>query len=332
MLYATNNASLLIGVWNLLESYGIDPEPLFREMSMDPELMKRPGGRYRLDSIDNLWRKASKIIADPCFGLKAAELWHPSNFSALGYAMLASNTLRTAFERMDRYHRILSDERPITLDETEEGLTLTLVFSHEKRDIPARNDAALAIIMSMCRLNYLEDLAPVSVTLTHPKPSCSARFYEYFRSPVVFEAPANSLTLPIEAVDKTLPGSNPQLAELNDQVMIEYLAQLGQDHITEKVKAVIIDQLPSGNVSDESVARELYMSSRKLQRQLRSDDTTFTTLLNEIRQDLAQRYLREQDISLTEIAFLLGFSESSAFSRAFKRWMGVTPSEYRKAA
>jgi AraC-like DNA-binding protein len=299
---------------------------------MDPELMKRPGGRYRLDSIDNLWRKASKIIADPCFGLKAAELWHPSNFSALGYAMLASNTLRTAFERMDRYHRVLSDERPITLDETEEGLNLTLVFSHEKRDIPARNDAALAIIMSMCRLNYLEDLAPVSVTLTHPKPSCSARFYEYFRSPVVFEAPANSLTLPIEAVDKNLPGSNPQLAELNDQVMIEYLAQLGQDHITEKVKAVIIDQLPSGKVTDETVARTLYMSSRKLQRQLRSDDTTFTTLLTEIRQDLAQRYLREQDISLTEIAFLLGFSESSAFSRAFKRWMGVTPSEYRKAA
>ena len=331
-MHATNNASILIGVWNLLEFYRIDPEPLFREMSMDPELMKRPGGRYRLDSIDNLWRKASKIIDDPCFGLKAAELWHPSNFSALGYAMLASNTLRTAFERMDRYHRVLSDERPITLDETEEGLALTLVFSHEKRDIPARNDAILAVTMSMCRLNYIEDLAPVSVTLTHPKPSCSARFYEYFRSPVVFEAPANSLTLPIEAVDRNLPGSNPQLVELNDQVMIEYLAQLDQDHITQKVRAVIIDQLPSGNVTDESVARELYMSSRKLQRQLRSDDTTFTTLLNEIRQDLAQRYLREQDTSLTEIAFLLGFSESSAFSRAFRRWMGVTPSEYRQAA
>ena len=331
-MYSTNNASLLIGVWNLLEFYEIDPEPLFREMSMSPELMKRPGGRYRLDSIDNLWRKASKIIDDPCFGLKAAELWHPSNFGALGYSMLASNTLRTALERVERYHRFLSDELFIKLNETEEGLTYTLISSHEKRDIPARNDAILAVTMSMCRLNYIEDLAPVSVTLTHPKPSCSARFYEYFRSPVVFEAPANSLTLPIEAVDKNLPGSNPQLAELNDQVMIEYLAQLDQDHVIQKVKAVIIDQLPSGNVTDKTVARKLYMSPRKLQRQLRSEDTTYATLLNEVRQDLARRYLREQDISLTEIAFLLGFSESSAFSRAFKRWMGVSPSEYRKAA
>jgi len=330
-MYATNNASLLVGVWNILESYGIDPELLFREMGLNPELMKQPGGRYRLDSIDNIWRKSSEVIDDPCFGLRAAEFWHPSNFGALGYAMLASNTLRTALERVDRYHRFLSDERFIELNDTEEGLTYTLISSNEKRNIPARNDAILAVTMSICRTNYIEDLAPVSVTFTHPKPSCSARFYEYFRSPVVFEAPANSLTLPIDAVDKSLPGSNPQLAELNDKVMIEYLAQLNHDRITEKVKAVIIDQLPSGNVTDENVARALYMSSRKLQRQLQSDGTTFNALLNEIRQDLAQKYLREQDTSMTEIAFLLGFSESSAFSRAFKRWMGVTPTQYRKA-
>jgi len=100
----------------------------------------------------------------------------------------------------------------------------------------------------------------------------------------------------------------------------------------QKVKAVIIDQLPSGNVTNEKVARSLYMSSRKLQRQLQSAGTTFYTLLDEVRQDLAQKYLRAQDSSITEIGFLLGFSESSAFSRAFKRWMGVTPSEYRKTA
>jgi AraC-like DNA-binding protein len=74
------------------------------------------------------------------------------------------------------------------------------------------------------------------------------------------------------------------------------------------------------------------MSSRKLQRQLQSAGTTFNTILNEIRQDLAQNYLGEENNSMTEIAFLLGFSESSAFSRAFKRWMGVSPTEYRKAS
>jgi len=331
-MHPTNSASGPLALWNILESYGIDPEPLFREMAMDPALLKQPGARYRIDNIDNLWRKASEVIDDPCFGLKVGDLWHPSHSSALGYAWLASHSLREAFERLDRYYRVLTDERPMRLDETEKELTLTLIFSHKGRDIPERNDAIMAGVMRACRMNYIEDLTPGSVTFTHPEPSCSARFFEYFRSPVVFEAPTNSLTLSIDAVDKRLPGSHPQLAELADQVMIDYLAKLDQNHMPQKVKAVIIDQLPSGNVTNENVARQLYMSSRKLQRQLQSAGTTFYTLLDEVRQDLAQKYLREQDNNITEIGFLLGFSESSAFSRAFKRWMGVTPSEYRKNA
>ncbi len=332
MIYATNSASLLLVLWNILESYGLDPEPLFQEAALNPELMRQSGGRYRIDNIDHLWRKAAEVIDDPCFGLKAAEVWHPSNLGALGYAMLASNTLRTSLERMVRYLDFLSDEDFMKLDETEEGLRLTLVLSRRNVDKSEQYDAALALILSMCRMNYIEDLAPVSVTLVHSKPSCSARFFEYFRSPVLFEAPTYSFTLPIEAVDKILPGSNPQLAELNDQVMIRYLAKLDQDHITQKVKATIIDQLPSGSVTDETVARALYMSSRKLQRQLKRAGTTSNSLLNEVRQDLAQKYLREEDTNITEIAFLLGFSESSAFSRAFKRWMGVSPAKYRKAS
>ena len=332
MIYATNSASLLLVLWNILESYGLDPEPLFQEAALNPELMRQAGGRYRIDNIDNAWRKASEVIDDPCFGLKAAEVWHPSNFGALAYAMLASNTIRTSLERMVRYLGFLSDEDLMKLDETEEGLRLTLVLSQRNVDKSEQYDAALAITMRICRINYIEDLAPVSVTLVHPKPACSYRFFEYFLSPVFFEAPTYSLTLPIEAVDKILPGSNPQLAELNDQVMIEYLAKLDQKHITHKVKATIVDQLPSGSVTNETVARALFMSPRKLQRKLQRAETTFNALLNEIRQELACQYLREEETSITEIAFLLGFSESSAFSRAFKRWMGVSPAKYRKAS
>ena len=332
MIGTTNLASLLLILWNILESYEIDPEPLFQKTSLNPELMKQSGGRYRIDNIDHVWRKAAEFIDDPCFGLKAAEVWHPSNLGALGYAMLASNSLRTSLERLVRYLGFLSDEDVMELDETEEGLRLTLVLSQRNVDKSEQNDAVLALILSMCRLNYIEDLAPVSVTLIHSKPACSARFFEYFRSPVIFESPTYSLTLPIEAVDKILPGSHPQLAELNDQIMINYLATLDRDHITQKAKATIVDQLPSGSVTDETVARSLNMSSRKLQRQLNREGTTFNTLLNDVRQDLAQKYLREEDTSMTEIAFLLGFSESSAFSRAFKRWMGVSPTTYRKAA
>jgi AraC-like DNA-binding protein len=329
---ATKYARISLILYNILESYRIDPKPLFLEMGVNPELMKQSGMRYKLNNIKKLWQKASEVIDDPCFGLKAAELWHPSNFSALGYAMLASHSIRTALERMDRYYRVISDEKIMELNDTEDGLTLTLVFSNSLHDIPDRNIALLAVILSICRINYAEKLAPVSVTFTLPEPSCSAKFFEFFKCPVYFEASTNSLTLSLKSVDEFLSSSNPKLADLNDQVMIEYLAELDQDNLAQRVKATILDQLPSGNVTDESVSRDLYMSARKLQRQLESAGTTFYTLLNETRVDLAKKFLRDQGTSMTEIAYLLGFSENSAFSRAFKRWMGVSPSQYRKSA
>jgi hypothetical protein len=116
------------------------------------------------------------------------------------------------------------------LKDVEDGLRLTLVFSHMMHDIPERNDASLAVILNICRMNYLDDLAPVSVTLTHPKPTCSSKFFEYFKCPVIFDAPVNTITLPFETVDRILPGSNPQLAELNDQLMISYIEKLHDNH------------------------------------------------------------------------------------------------------
>jgi len=331
-MHATNSASICLILYKILEYYRIDPKPLFWEMGINPEVMKQSGMRYKLDNVINLWQKASEVINDHCFGLKAAELWHPSNFSALGYAMLASRSNRTALERIARYYRVISDEKIMELNDSEDGLRLTLVSSHSLHDIPERNNALLAVLLSICRVNSTEDLAPVSVTFTHPEPSCSAKFFEYFKCSVFFEASTNSLTLSLKSVDEILPSSNPKLAELNDQVMIEYLAELDQDNIAHRVKATILDRLPSGNVTDESVSRDLYMSSRKLQRQLENAGTTFYTLLNETREGLAKKFLRNQDTSITEIAYLLGFSETSAFSRVFKRWMGVSPSQYRKSA
>jgi hypothetical protein len=123
---------------------------------------------------------------------------------------------------------------------------------------------------------YAEKLAPVSVTFTLPEPSCSAKFFEYFKCPVFFGASTNSLTLSLKSVDAILPSSNPKLADLNDQVMVEYLAELDQDNLAQRVKATILDQLPSGNVTDESVSRDLYMSARKLQRQLEVPVQLFT--------------------------------------------------------
>ena len=122
---------------------------------------------------------------------------------------------------------------------------------------------------------------------------------------------------------------NYPLAEI---LFIRYLAALSNDDIVHRTQTAIIDLLPSGQVSDEKVARKLFLSERSLQRKLQQTGTSFRKLLDTTREELAKQYIQDPSVDLTEIAFLLGFSEHSSFSRAFKRWTGNTPSETRRAA
>ena len=117
---------------------------------------------------------------------------------------------------------------------------------------------------------------------------------------------------------------------MHDQLLIEYIAKLDNDNIIERTKVSIIDKMPSGNISDAIVARSLQMSERTLQRRLREFGTTFKSILNEVRRDLTNSYIRDSKLSLTEISFMLGFAEISTFSRAYKRWTGQSPSAYRQ--
>ena len=170
----------------------------------------------------------------------------------------------------------------------------------------------------------------MSVSFKHRGSACSGEYYSFFRCPVEFGAESNLIILPLDVVNKQLTSSNPQLAQINDQVMINYLAKLDKEDIVQQVKAAILDQLPSGNVTEETVAEAVYTSKRSLQRKLNEKGTTFKTILTDVRQDLALKYIHDRKLTLTEISFMLGFSEMSSFSRAFKRWTGESPKEFRR--
>ncbi len=317
-------------LWKVIEFYDLDPELYFRKARIDPRLMNDPQARFSLLAIDSIYDELYETIDDPCMGLKLASLWHPSHLSSLGYAWLASSTLYTALNRLSRYVHIVSDAITVQLEENKENLIVTV--SSDDREIPAHYhaDASSAIILSMCRVNYGEELNPVSVSFRHSVTDCSGEYFSFFRCPVEFDAGQNQIVFTREVVSKRLNSSNPQLAQINDQVMISYLARLDKDDIIQQVKVAIIDQLPSGNVTDDSVSEAVYTSKRSLQRKLHGKGTTFKTILTEVREDLALKYIHDRKLTLTEISFMLGFSEMSSFSRAFKRWTGESPKEFRK--
>jgi AraC-like DNA-binding protein len=315
-------------LYKLMEFYGLDSDAIYQAEGISKDDFNNSEKRISHKTVNALWKKAEELISDPCYGLSAAKIWRPSDLGVLGYAWLASSSLRTALNRLSRYLRIATDLLALSLSEQDDSLVLEFDFKDNKTPFIPQIDGPMAIVLEMCRINYIDPLNPLSVSLTHSANTCQSEYYAYYRCPINFDQSVNTIVLPLDAIDKTLPSSNPYLAQLHDQIMIKYLSILDKESIIDQTKKIIAEILPSGELSDQKVADELHLSSRSLQRRLNDNDTTFKQLLRSVREELAYEFLLNKDYSLSEIAFQLGFSEQSSFTRAFKHWTGQTPGKF----
>jgi AraC-like DNA-binding protein len=320
-------------LWRLLERHGIDPEQVFREVGLDPGHVRDPRARYAVTEGRAAWRRAAELIDNPCFGLMAADVWRPTDFHGLGYAFLASPTLRTAIGRIVRYNSVVDSviHFEATLDDSHLRLTYR-VMDPNITEVSALQDGRLALVFSLCREAYGTELSPEEVSVTHPAPDCRGDYFGLFRCPVQFDAPKPELVLARAQVEAPLPAASRELAIANDAVLSDYLRTLQHDDIVSQVKNAIIERLPSGAPTAETIAKDLCMSARTLHRRLADAQTNFSEVLEAVRRELAEQYINDPMRPLSEIGFLLGFSEQSAFSRAFRRWTGQTPSAARDAA
>ncbi len=318
-------------LWKYLESEGIDPEPLYLKAGIKPSLLLSPNARISIESVDRLWEQAVQVIKDPCFAIKMAGFWHPSQIGALGYAWLASTTLRRALKRSVRYIHVVTEDLNLDVTDTPAGLRITANLEDSVFTLPQHHDLILTILMHMCRFNFGEELVATEVKLAHPEPSCSIKIKDYFRTDVQFDAEQTSLTIARADADQILPSGNKQIALMHDEMLMKYLVKIQQGDIVQQVQSIILDNLPDGQVTDKLVASELNLSERSMQRRLKEHKTTFRFLLDGVREMVAKQYIQNPVNRMSDIAFLLGFSEQSAFSRAFKKWTGKSPVEYRNS-
>jgi len=323
-------APTLGALWRQIESYGIDPAPLYTEVGIDPEILFDQGARIPVDVCQKLERRAAELSGDPDFGLKSAEYFRAAHLGALGFAWLASSTLRSALERLNRYARVIQDEMTIDLEEEDETIGISIDPHQSTMDQERREDWQLGALLKMIRTIAGSSFNPVRVLFQHTAPPDTGYYYELFRCPVEFSAPSTTLLIATADADKRLTGSNDQLAQLNEHIVVKYLAHSAKKDILNRVKAAIIDALASGSASEVVVAEAIHMTPRNMHRKLQKEGTSFRQLLNDVRQDLALQYIQDRSKTLTEISFLLGFSEVSSFSRAFKNWTGKPPSEARR--
>lgn len=317
-------------LWKYLESQNIDPEPIYKKAGIDPALLSNPNARVDIKSVLNIWQQAEGVIDDPCFTVDMAEFWHPSMMGALGYAWLASSTLRRGLKRVARYIDAVTENLVFELSDTPAGVKMSVDISQSIYHLPQHHDLILTILMHMCRFNFGQELNATEIKLARPELVCAKKLKSYFGTDVQFDAERTSITIARTAADMELSSANKQIALMHDEMLMRYIVAIKKGDIVQQVKSIILENLPDGQVTDKLVASELNLSERSMQRRLKEHKTTFRFLLDNVREMVAKQYIENPRNRMSDIAFLIGFSEQSAFSRAFKKWTGKSPVEYRK--
>jgi len=334
-LHHTTIATAALTVAKGLERYGLDADKLANEAGIDLKLAGSSDARVPIICLQRFWRIAVEQTGNPCFGLSLVDLMQPGIMQGLGFSWLASDTLEDAFNRLVRYCRMLSTAIEMEFTLTDDTYALHVNGPEKMHDFEyAAADATMAFFVQLSRNALNEKLNPVSVSMQRPEPppACCEEMTGFFNAPISFSQTENILYFNQATLKQSLPYAHPELARVNDKVVMDYLARIDKDSITLKVQSHIIDLLPNGAPRQDNIAESLNMSLRKLQRKLQDENTNFKELLEDTRRSLAQSYIKQNNRSIGEITYLLGFSEPSNFTRAFKRWTGKTPASYRESA
>lgn len=326
----SSRAAWIASALQVLQDRGIDGRGALTGLGLDIEAIDLDSGRASVEQIALAWNYVAEVTQDPAIGLRAALAhFNPAHWQSVGLAVLSSRSLRDALERIVRYHRIISDVGEFSLDESEDTLGFSVRFFVDPSVAGyVASEFGIAAILVMLRGISSDTLRPAEVHLHRPESASSDAFARLLQCPVHFGQSRLAIAFDRTEVDRRLPGVNPELAEYLDRHSQQYIERYSNTHVVPKVREAILRQLAGGIPTPERVAQEMHCSVRTLQRMLQADGSSFADLLRQVRMELARDYMASGR-QFGEIGYLLGFSGHSNFSRAFKRWFGVSPSEFR---
>jgi AraC-like DNA-binding protein len=326
----TGLSAWVLAIVRALEDAGVDRDALLRKIGMDPDRLLDLNHRYSQEQVTSLWIAAVAATGDLDFGLKVARHVRPSTFHVVGYAMACSSTLKRAAERFAHSSRLISDAALIEFKPVGSQFLLTVdLHTLGRQPVYQTIDTIIAGFVLLCEWIVSAPLIPAEVTFRHGQPEDDRAYRQVFRCPVRFGQPTNSIRFHAKDLERPVPSANEELAVILDEMSSKYLALRFSSRFSRKVREVLAVQLPHGEPSKTQAARRLHMTSRTLLRRLREESTTFQNVLDRLREELAYDYLHQEDLTIEKIASLLGFSSSSTFSRAFVRWTGQRPSDWR---
>ncbi|MBT3622837.1 MAG: AraC family transcriptional regulator [Gammaproteobacteria bacterium] len=315
-----------------LQAEGIDPAPLFSKAGIDVTGLSDPRVRMPADSFKKLLELIEETSSDPAIGLTIARFIHPTTFYSLGIAMYCSDTLGQYLDRFIKYYRVVTTNNRLEGKVDADGIYHLRAISSTNQTFPgSREDGIASFVTTILRLALHHELPLISVKLARPTPTGVEGLYEkFFRCSIEFNAEHTELAFQADMLEEELTSANPELAEMYEQLTIEYLDKIDRLDFPSRVTNELIRLLPTGVSAKEKVAEALNISTRTLYNKLEASGTTYRQVLDTTRQQLAEQYIH-QGIPIYEIAYLIGFSDTANFSRAFKKWAGVSPMGYRNS-
>ena len=316
-----------------MRRHGLEPLEVLADLDIDAAKIANPDWRIALPLFNSLMARCVELSQDEAFGLLAAEQIRPQALHGLGLAWLASDTVFDGLNRLVRFGRLLTTATDLALEE--DGELVHLVFGSTALTDhfhPANRDFAVGMVARMSALTLGDFLAPAAVQLERPEPGDPSRWESLLASKVQFGASSSRISWYRADIMEPLVTGDPVLARVNDEQTQAYLDGFLPQSTSREVVDKIVQHLPDGPPSQLQIAEALHVSNRTLQRKLKDEGTSFMDLLQDTRLQLATKYLQAPNRSVVETAYLLGFSEPSTFSRAFKRWTGMAPADFRNTA
>ncbi|TYC58069.1 AraC family transcriptional regulator [Marinobacter sp. BW6] len=317
------------------ESTGADINRLFDQAELDQNILDTDDGRINGEQFQHFIHLLCGQTGNPILGLETGDFVQPGSYSVLGYITMSCATLGEAVARIAPFEKLVGDMGTTSLAMKGEDIKLTWNCNYTDPIVrPQLVDNVFASWVNYARwLADNQEASPSSVKLRRqsPGPELEKAYQERWHCPVTFSADEDSLSLKKSLLETRLRQPDPLLRKTLEAHALSQLASLDTDSdLTSRVRHSIQQQLMQGITRQDMVAEDLGMTSRTLQRKLGQEGVSYQKLLDEVRQKMAEDYLRNSELAIPDIALRLGYSETTSFHRKFKAVTGKTPGEFRQ--
>ena len=305
----------------------------FGEFGLDPIDIKEKQLRIPVDQMEVIWDEAKALTQKNHIALLVAKDYQPTVFSNLGMSLMASETAFDAINRIFRFATMLSNGINPEMNQDEENITIIIKRSEyiDRAFNPEGIEAFIATFVKILRMLSTRELNPLEVSFQH---GCSdpSPYVDYFKCDIKFNEDVNQISFKLDQLNDKNMFSNQELVSVLDRWVEQNFSQFESQGVVRKVQKFIMSNMYEHEITQELVAKEFAMSTRVLQRELQKEDTNFRDILDDCRHRLAIQLLTVDKLPIIEVTIILGFTDQSNFTRAFKRWTGQTPKEFVNAS